>query len=106
MQEPTDQPAPNMILSTFDIDQENIKEWEIPDAGTSRSSHFLCLGTPDTNKQIVTNPITVLQPAGDAMVSTDMGDLDLSQLPQAACRCHILPAIKQSLISVVQLCEA
>ena len=40
------------------------------------------------------------------MVSTHTGDLDLPQLQQAARRCHILPAIKHSLISVLKLCEA
>ena len=70
------------------------------------SSHFLCLDAPVTNKHIVLNPITVLQPDGDTMVLTTMGDLDLSQLPQAAQRYHILPAIKHSLKYVVKLCKA
>jgi hypothetical protein len=70
------------------------------------SSHFLCLDAPVTNKQLATNPITLMQPDGDTMVSTHTGDLDLPQLPQAARRCHILPAIKHSLILVVKLCEA
>ena len=74
--------------------------------GFGGSSHFLCLDAPVTKKQPVTNPITVMQPDGDAMVSTHTSDLDLPQLPQAARRCHILPAIKHSLILVVKLCEA
>ena len=93
-----------MLLSTYDVNQENIKEWAILDSGAS--SHFLCLDAPVTNKQPATNPITIVQPDGDVMVSTHTGDLDLPQLPQAARRCHILPAIKYSLISVVKLCEA
>ena len=104
IQVPTNQPAPNMLLSTYDVNRENIKEWAILDSGAS--SHFLCLDAPVTNKQPATNPITVMQPDGDAMVSTHTGDLDLPQLPKAARRFHILPAIKHSLISVVKLCEA
>ena len=103
IQEPTNQPAPNMLLSTFDINRENIKEWAILDLGAS--SNFLFLDAPVTTKQIAINPITVLQPDGDTMVSTHMGDLDLSQLPQAAHRGHILPVIKHSLIMVVKLCK-
>ena len=82
IQVPTNQPAPNMLLSTHDVNRENIKEWAILNSGAS--SHFLCLDAPVTNKQPATNPIMVMQPDGDAVVSTHTGDLDLPQLPQDA----------------------
>jgi hypothetical protein len=103
-QAPTNQPALNMLLSTFDVNQENIKERVILDSGAS--SHFMCLDAPVTNKQLATNPITVLQPDGDAMVSTHTGELDLPELPQATRQCHIFPEIKHSLILIVKLYEA
>ena len=104
VQQPSHQPTPNMLLSTFNVNRHNIREWAILDSGAS--SHFLCLDAPVTNKQIANDPITVIQPDGYTMTSTHDSDLDLPQLPRAARRCHILPAIKQSLISVVKLCEA
>ena len=82
IQVPTKHPAPDMLLSTYNVNQENIREWAILDLGAS--SHFLCLDASVTNKQPATNPITVMQPDGDAVVSTHTGDLDLPQLPQAA----------------------
>ena len=93
-----------MLLSTFDVDQGNIKSWAILDSGAS--SYFLCLDAPVTNKQIAKKTITVLQPDRDTMSSTHEGDLNLPQLPRAARRCHIILAIKHSLIYVVKLCEA
>jgi hypothetical protein len=104
IQQPTTKPASNMLLSTFDVDQGNIKSWAILDSGAS--SYFLCLDAPVTNKQIAKKTITVLQPDRDTMSSTHEGDLNLPQLPRAARRCHIILAIKHSLIYVVKLCEA
>ena len=93
-----------MLLSTYDVNRENIKEWAILDLGAS--SNFLFLDAPVTTKQIAINPITVLQPDGDTIFLTPMGDLYLPQPPQAARRCQTLPAMKLSLISFVKLCKA
>ena len=75
-QEPIYQPPHTMLLSTFDANQENIKEWAILDSGAN--CHFLCLDAPITTKQTATYPITVLQSDRDKMVSTHTGDLDLT----------------------------
>ena len=56
-QMPTHQPAHNILLSTFNIDREDIKEWVILDLGAG--SHFLFLDVPVTNKQLAANPIRV-----------------------------------------------
>jgi hypothetical protein len=104
VQQPSHQPAPKMFLSTFDVNWQNIREVAMLDSGAS--SHVLCSDAPVTDKQIATAPITVIHLDGDTTTSTYDDNLDLPQLPRAARRCHILPAIKQSLISVVKCCEA
>ena len=60
---PCKQPSPNMLLSTVDINLQNIKKWAILDSGAS--SHFLVTGAPVTNKKVATNPIAVTLPDGD-----------------------------------------
>ena len=66
IQEPTYQPAPNMLLSTFDMNGENIKEWTILDL--EARSHCICLDVPVTNKINAANRIIVLQPDEDTIV--------------------------------------
>ena len=92
-----------MLLSTFKINQKNIKEWTILDSGAS--SQFLCLDAPVTNKQTEKHPITVLSPNSDTMKSIYEGDFDLPQISKTARRCHILPTIKHSRIYVVKSCK-
>jgi hypothetical protein len=85
------------------MNRQNIREWVILDLGAS--SHSLCLDASVTNKQLADDPITVIQPDGDTMMSTHVGDPDLPQLSNAARMYHINPDTEQSLISVVKLCE-
>ena len=72
---PCNQPPPTMLLSTVDINLQNIRKWAILDSGAS--SHFLVTGAPVTNKKVATNPIVVTLPNGDQVHSTHTGDLNL-----------------------------
>jgi hypothetical protein len=63
VQQPTSQPPPNILLATFNMNCQNIREWAL-----GASSHFLCLDASVTNKQIADDPITVIQPDGDRML--------------------------------------
>ena len=96
IEEPNNQNAPRLLLSTFNVKQLAILNSRV-------SCHSICLGAPITDKQIEANPSTVLQPDWENMVLTHAGDLDPPQLQQAAQQCQILPAIKGSLILVITL---
>jgi hypothetical protein len=59
------------------------------------------------NKRPTTHPIGIANPNGTLMYSTHEADLDLPNLPLAARRVHIVPALKSaSLLSMGQLCDA
>ena len=97
--------AASALLSTVNINQDNIHEWAVLDSGAT--SHFLVINAPTVNKKPAQQPISASLPDGDKIHSTHTGDLDLPELPQAARFAHILPGLdKYSLISVVKLCNA
>ena len=71
------------------------------------TDHFLAITSQVKNKRKATNPISVVQPDGNNMISTEECDLDWPELPAEARTGHILQNLKNyALISVVKLCDA
>ena len=82
----------------------NMRRWAILDSGAS--SHFLIVGAPLLHKRRAANPIIVTVANGERVQSTHDGFLDISGLPPRARCAHVIPGIKHSLLSIVQLCNA
>ena len=62
-------------LSTINLNQHNIQEWEILDSGAT--SHILLTTAPTTNKKAALNPLHVTMPDGDQVQSTHTCELDV-----------------------------
>ena len=59
------------------------------------------------NKQVATNPITVITANNNAMKSTHTAELDLPTLPKAARTGHIIPDLgNMTLVTIGQMCDA
>ena len=67
--------AANALLSTVNINKENIHEWAVLDSGAT--SHFLVINAPVINKTPALHPISVSLPDGDKIRSSHMGELDV-----------------------------
>ena len=101
---PSSQPPPNSLTSTIDTNLANIREWAILDSGAS--SHFLQINAPLLQKRKTKKPIIVTVANGEKASSTHEGFLDVPGLPAAARNAHVIPGIKHSLLSIVQLSNA
>ena len=92
------------MLSTINLNQHNVHEWEILDSGAT--SHFLLTTAPTTNKQAALNPLHVTMTDGNQVQSTHTCELDILQLPMDARDGHIVPVLSaHSLLSIVKLCK-
>jgi hypothetical protein len=75
-------------------------------ADSGATDNYLSTSCPVKNKRITDEPIQIQNPNGEMMTSTHIGDLDLPLRP-AACRAHIVPALKDcSLLSIGAVCDA
>ena len=76
-------------------------------ADTGCSAHFCTPTHPLLNVQSTDIPVQIRIPDGSYMLSTQHGELNIPQLPLAARRAHIVPALTDhSLISIGQLCDS
>ena len=60
--------AANTLISTVDINMENIKEWAILDSGAT--IHFLVTAASKSNVQLAINPLIIKLPDGAQVRST------------------------------------
>ena len=105
IQWPSLQPPPKMILSTIDVNLQDIRKWAILDSGAS--SHFLVVGALVVNKQVSADPMVVAYADGAKIISREEGLLDLPELPDKVRRCYIFQGLASHLLtSVVKLCDA
>jgi hypothetical protein len=74
---------------------------------TGCTSHFCTDEMPLLNIREAEEPLTIRNPNGSTMIATQIANLDIPDLPEAATRVHIVPDLAHhSLISVGQLCDA
>jgi hypothetical protein len=71
------------------------------------TAHFLLENAKCSDKQSTTTPLNVRLPNGDTITPTHTATLNMTSLPQAARRAHILPGLAQhSLLSVGQIYDS
>ena len=77
----------------------------IADSGST--AHFCTTSAHVINQRPANPPIGIKNPNGTVMYSTHEAELDITSLPLAARRVHIVPALSTfSLISIGQLCDS
>ncbi len=97
--------AANGLLKTINLNQENIREWAILDSGAT--SHFLVINGPCEDVQPALMPLTVRQPDGAQVRSSNTCSLRIDNLPKNAHVAHVIPELaSHSLLSVVRLCNS
>ena len=96
--------AAKALISTVDINMQNVHEWAILDSGAT--SHFLVIADPTTDHQEAKNPLSVKLPDDAHVSSTHTCTLAIPELPAKARITHIIPGLDApSLLSNVQLCN-
>ena len=71
------------------------------------TSHFIGPDKPCVNKVPIEQGISVRLPNGETLQSTHTALLPFPQLPLAARRAHVFPALQnKSLLSICQLCDS
>jgi hypothetical protein len=77
----------------------------VVDSGTT--SHYLLLDSACVNKRPSAQPIAVILPNGERIISTHEARLPFPQLPHGAINAHIFPALHgHALLSVSTFCNA
>ena len=76
-------------------------------ANSGSTLHFCTIRAPVINKRPANPPIGIENVNGHIMYSTHEAELDIPNLPLAACHVHIVPDLSNfSLISIGQLCDS
>ena len=97
--------AASTILRAVALTSENLQNWAILDSGAS--SDFSLSAALVLNKMVANVPLTITFPNGDAVRSSHIAELDLTQLPSTGREAHIVPGLAlYSMVSVVKLCNA
>ena len=80
-------------------------EFSVADSGCT--SHFLPATCPCDNKVAVVHGVKrIIMHNRETMVATHIALLPFPQLPLAAQKCDVLPALQQPLLSLGQFCDA
>ena len=96
------------LLAGFDDDDGNLKP-AAPTAisDTGATGHFLTSNAPVQNKQVTTNPISILLPNGNTLQSTHTCEVAIPGLRPAAKTAHVVPGLSHaSLLSTAVFCDA
>ena len=83
--------ATNHLLETITLTRNNIHKWAILDSGAT--SNFLMTTAHVANKERIDDGITVSLPDGNKVKSTHECTLNITGLPIAARRGHIIPGL-------------
>ena len=96
------------LLAGFDDDDDELKP-AAPTAisDTGATGHFLTCNAPVQNKQITTNPISILLPNGNTLQSTHTCEVAIPGLRPTAKKAHVVPGLSHaSLLSTAVFCDA